>query len=168
MKISSLCYIYVLGVYRAKNSGFRWGEWIKTCPTQERLGELGAICHNFWIFCWEPEMHRVCLPRACFDMKRIKLFFFFLLITGGRCETNLIVWLWRLLKFFSQAGKKKKIKKITTFQEPNRSVNVMFAVFDSADASGRIFCLWCCGFDERLLTGLCCFLFLFFPFPFLS
>lgn len=38
----------------------------------------------------------------------------------------------------------------------------MFAVFDSADASGRIFCLWCCGFDERLLKGLRCFLFLFF------
>lgn len=43
----------------------------------------------------------------------------------------------------------------------------MFAVFDSADASGRIFCLWCCGFDERLLTCLYCFLFLFFPLSFL-
>lgn len=33
----------------------------------------------------------------------------------------------------------------------------MFAAFDSADASGRILCLWWCGFEKRLLKGLHCF-----------
>lgn len=105
-------------------------------------------------------------------MKTEKLFF---LTTGGRFETDLIVWVWRHFFFliyflFSQPGKKTNPKN-NIFQEPNRSVNVMFAVFDSADASGRIFCLWCCSFDERLLKGLRCvfffFHFCFFPLSFL-
>lgn len=107
-------------------------------------------------------------------MRREKLLF---LTTGGRFETDLIVWVWRLLfiyffKFifyFPNQEKKNTNPKNNIFQEPNRSVNVMFAVFDSADASGRIFCLWCCSFDERLLKGLHCFFFSFLFFsPFLS
>lgn len=42
----------------------------------------------------------------------------------------------------------------------------MFAAFDSADASGRILCLWWCGFEKRLLKGLHCF-FVSLPLSFL-
>lgn len=37
----------------------------------------------------------------------------------------------------------------------------MFVAFDSADASGRILCLWWCGFEKRLLKGPL----FFFPLP---
>lgn len=143
------------------------GEVNGSKPTQERLGKLAAICHNFGIFCREPEMQRVCLPRACWDTKREKLFFFFFsFITGGCCETDLIVSVWRLFNFFfpkqEKENKQQQQQNISgTKQECKRDVCcVWFRRCLRKDFLSLVLWLWWEASQRPVLF----FIFIFSPF----